>query len=82
MAHGGYGKRRIAERKHTGRRSKDLSVEKKPKAVSLKNQIRSIERMLRKVTPLFFSSINFRFSSVSWVLLSSTSTNLLAILSS
>ncbi|XP_021897175.1 rRNA-processing protein EFG1 isoform X4 [Carica papaya] len=48
MAHGGYGKRRIAERKHTGRRSKDLSVEKKPKAVSLKNQIRSIERMLRK----------------------------------
>lgn len=52
MAHGGYGKRRVAERKpHVGRRSKGIGVEKKPKpkSVSLKNQIRSIERMLRKV---------------------------------
>ncbi|XP_050219913.1 rRNA-processing protein EFG1 isoform X2 [Mercurialis annua] len=57
MAHGGYGKRRVAERKpHVGRRSKSLGVDKKPKpkskAVSLKNQIRSIERMLRKELPL------------------------------
>lgn len=52
MAHGGYGKRRVAERKPAvGRRSKGIGVEKKPKpkSVSLKNQIRSIERMLRKV---------------------------------
>lgn len=50
MAHGGYGKRRVAERKPVGRRSKGLAVEKKPKpkSVSLKNQIRSVERMLRK----------------------------------
>jgi hypothetical protein len=50
MAHGGYGKRRVNP---AGRRSKGLGVEKKPKpkpkSVSLKNQIRSIERMLRKV---------------------------------
>ncbi|KAL6522703.1 hypothetical protein OROHE_016550 [Orobanche hederae] len=60
MAHGGYGKRRgAAERKKpTGqRRSKALTVDKKskvkkPKAVSLKNQIRSVERMLRKDLPL------------------------------
>ncbi|XP_043811074.1 rRNA-processing protein EFG1 isoform X2 [Manihot esculenta] len=54
MAHGGYGKRRVAERKpHVGRRSKGIGVEKKPKpkSVSLKNQIRSIERMLRKELP-------------------------------
>ncbi|XP_010542913.1 PREDICTED: rRNA-processing protein EFG1-like isoform X2 [Tarenaya hassleriana] len=54
MAHGGYGKRRVAERKNTAgssRRSKGLGVEKKPKNVSLKNQIRSIERMLRKDLP-------------------------------
>ncbi|KAF2290194.1 hypothetical protein GH714_004007 [Hevea brasiliensis] len=47
MAHGAYGKRRVAERKpHLGRRSKGIGVEKKskPKSVSLKNQIRSIER--------------------------------------
>lgn len=61
MAHGGYGKRRVAERKPVGRRSKGLAVEKKPKpkSVSLKNQIRSVERMLRKVwitlLPLRFS---------------------------
>ncbi|KAL6548348.1 hypothetical protein OROGR_008769 [Orobanche gracilis] len=59
MAHGGYGsygkRRGAAERnKPTGqRRSKALTVDKKskvkkPKAVSLKNQIRSVERMLRK----------------------------------
>ncbi|KAJ4722582.1 rRNA-processing protein EFG1 [Melia azedarach] len=53
MAHGGYGKRRVAERKPVGRRSKGLAVEKKPKpkSVSLKNQIRSVERMLRKELP-------------------------------
>ncbi|GAY54036.1 hypothetical protein CUMW_153550 [Citrus unshiu] len=53
MAHGGYGKRRLAERKPVGRRSKGLAVEKKPKpkSVSLKNQIRSVERMLRKELP-------------------------------
>ncbi|KAF5452743.1 hypothetical protein F2P56_027710 [Juglans regia] len=49
MAHGGYGKRRV---KPAGRRSKGLGIAKKPKSVSLKNQIRSIERMLRKdLTP-------------------------------
>ncbi|KAF9677665.1 hypothetical protein SADUNF_Sadunf08G0131100 [Salix dunnii] len=56
MAHGGYGKRRVAERKPpVGRRSKGLGVDKKPKqkpkSVSLKNQIRSVERMLRKALP-------------------------------
>lgn len=53
MAHGGYGKRRIAEhRPVNGRRSKGLGVDhKKPKSVSLKNQIRSIERLLRKNLP-------------------------------
>ncbi|KAK6161413.1 hypothetical protein DH2020_004794 [Rehmannia glutinosa] len=59
MAHGGYGKRRAAaERKKPAgqRRPKALTVDKKsktnkPKAVSLKNQIRSIERMLRKELP-------------------------------
>ncbi|XP_040999714.1 rRNA-processing protein EFG1 isoform X2 [Juglans microcarpa x Juglans regia] len=49
MAHGGYGKRRV---KPAGRRSKGLGIAKKPKSVSLKNRIRSIERMLRKdLTP-------------------------------
>lgn len=57
MAHGGYGKRRVAERKPVNRRSKGLGVDKKgrsdkkPKSVSLKNQIRSIERVLRKNLP-------------------------------
>ncbi|WCJ23915.1 hypothetical protein M5689_005912 [Euphorbia peplus] len=55
MAHGGYGKRRVVDRKPpVGRRSKSLSVDKKsnkPKSVSLKNQIRSLERMLRKELP-------------------------------
>ncbi|XP_023540715.1 vitellogenin-2-like isoform X4 [Cucurbita pepo subsp. pepo] len=48
MAHGGYGKRRVNP---AARRSKALAVEKKPKSVSLKNQIRSAERMLRKFFP-------------------------------
>ncbi|XP_039043979.1 rRNA-processing protein EFG1-like isoform X2 [Hibiscus syriacus] len=53
MAHGGYGKRRVVEGKRVIRRSKGPGVDKKskPKAVSLKNQIRSIERMLRKDLP-------------------------------
>lgn len=56
MAHGGYSKRSVAERKPpVGRRPKGLGVDKKPKpkpkSVSLKNQIRSIERMLRKELP-------------------------------
>ncbi|ESQ44657.1 hypothetical protein EUTSA_v10003245mg [Eutrema salsugineum] len=56
MAHGGYAKRRVSEPKHTAgssssRRSKGLRVEKKPKIVSLKNQIRSVERFLRKDLP-------------------------------
>ncbi|CAE5956500.1 unnamed protein product [Arabidopsis arenosa] len=54
MAHGGYAKRRVAERKTTAgssRRSKGLRVEKKPKNSSLKNQIRSIGRMIRKDLP-------------------------------
>ncbi|XP_031398951.1 rRNA-processing protein EFG1 [Punica granatum] len=51
MAHGGYGKRRV--KPAGGRRSKGPAVEKKPKpkTVSLKNQIRSVERMLRKDLP-------------------------------
>ncbi|XP_022147511.1 rRNA-processing protein EFG1 isoform X2 [Momordica charantia] len=48
MAHGGYGKRRVNP---AARRSKALAVDKKPKSVSLKNQIRSAERMLRKILP-------------------------------
>ncbi|KHG25657.1 rrna-processing efg1 [Gossypium arboreum] len=53
MSHGGYGKRRVGEGKRVGRRSKGPGLDKKlkPKAVSLKNQIRSIERMLRKDLP-------------------------------
>nr|GMD77728.1 rRNA-processing protein EFG1 [Ipomoea batatas]GMD79370.1 rRNA-processing protein EFG1 [Ipomoea batatas]GMD80902.1 rRNA-processing protein EFG1 [Ipomoea batatas]GMD81924.1 rRNA-processing protein EFG1 [Ipomoea batatas] len=53
MVHGGYGKRRVSER--SSRRPKSLGAEKKSKpkskAVSLKNQIRSVERMLRKDLP-------------------------------
>lgn len=60
MAHGGYGKRRV---KPAGRRSRTgLGVEKKPKSATLKNQIRSVERMLRKVLTL--SSIFTSFSYV------------------
>ncbi|XP_050368765.1 rRNA-processing protein efg1-like isoform X1 [Argentina anserina] len=51
MAHGGCVKRRA--KPAAGRRSRtgSLSVEKKPKPASLKNQIRSVERMLRKSLP-------------------------------
>ena len=53
MAHVGYNKRRV---NLAGCRSKlTLGLEKKPKFVTLKNQIRSIERMPRKVLPHFFS---------------------------
>ncbi|RWR88861.1 rRNA-processing protein EFG1 [Cinnamomum micranthum f. kanehirae] len=56
MAHGGYGKRRVAERRPMNRRFKGgLGIDKKkkkPKTVSIKNQIRSTERMLRKDLPL------------------------------
>ncbi|CAL1396495.1 unnamed protein product [Linum trigynum] len=53
MAHGGYGKRRVAGRQPSvGRRSKAIDKKGKSKSVSLKNQIRSVERMLRKqLTP-------------------------------
>lgn len=53
MVHGGYGKRRFSEK--NSRRPKSLGAEKKPKpkskGISLKNQIRSVERMLRKDLP-------------------------------
>ncbi|CAN1841271.1 rRNA-processing protein efg1 [Linum perenne] len=49
MAHGGYGNRRVAGRQPSvGRRSKPIDKKAKSKCVSLKNQIRSVERMLRK----------------------------------
>ncbi|PIM98546.1 hypothetical protein CDL12_28973 [Handroanthus impetiginosus] len=56
MAHGGYSKRRAAAAERGQRRPKALTVDKKskankPKAVSLKNQIRSVERILRKDLP-------------------------------
>lgn len=52
MAHGGYARRRVEERRPLGRRSKGLGLDKKGKkqrSASLKNQIRSTERLLRKV---------------------------------
>lgn len=63
MGHGGYGKRRIPDAANSRNRReskpKSLAVDKKSKskskpkakakAVSIKNQMRSIERMLRKV---------------------------------
>ncbi|KAI5061982.1 hypothetical protein GOP47_0022521 [Adiantum capillus-veneris] len=62
MAHGGYGKRRVAGRPplsaHAGNSSRSLGVrhhkdsDKKAKIVSIKNQIRSVERLLRKALPL------------------------------
>lgn len=62
MAHGGYGKRRVAGRPplsaHTGNSSRSLGVrhhkdsDKKAKIVSIKNQIRSVERLLRKALPV------------------------------
>ncbi|KAK6914022.1 rRNA-processing protein Efg1 [Dillenia turbinata] len=53
MAHGGYGKRRVSERKPvSSRKAKGLGLAKKPKSVSLKNLIRSTERfLLRKNLP-------------------------------
>ncbi|XP_023639407.1 rRNA-processing protein EFG1 isoform X2 [Capsella rubella] len=55
MAHGGFNKRRVSEPKQSAgsssRRSKVLRVEKKPKNVSIKNQMRSVERFLRKDLP-------------------------------
>ncbi|XP_020871046.1 uncharacterized protein LOC110225616 [Arabidopsis lyrata subsp. lyrata] len=54
MAHGGYAKRRVSEPNQaagSSRRSKVLRVEKKPKTVSIKNQMRSVERFLRKDLP-------------------------------
>ncbi|WOL15262.1 hypothetical protein Cni_G24043 [Canna indica] len=54
MAHGGYARRRLVERRPVGRRSKGLGLDKrrnKSKRVSLKNQIRSTERLLRKDLP-------------------------------
>lgn len=56
MAHGGYARRRIEERRPLGHRSKGLGPDnkkgkKKAKSVSVKNQIRSTERMLRKNLP-------------------------------
>ncbi|MCO5601699.1 hypothetical protein L7F22_055822 [Adiantum nelumboides] len=62
MAHGGYGKRRVAGRPplssaHAGNSSRGLSArhhkdsDKKAKIVSIKNQIRSVERVLRKALP-------------------------------
>ncbi|PKA46942.1 hypothetical protein AXF42_Ash020927 [Apostasia shenzhenica] len=54
MAHGGYARRRVLERRQHGNRSKSLAVDKKKmkeKSVSLKNQIRSTERFLRKKLP-------------------------------
>lgn len=53
MAHGGYGRRRLEERRPANaRRAKGLGPDKrgkKVKSVSIKNQIRSTERLLRKV---------------------------------
>ncbi|XP_017412359.1 rRNA-processing protein EFG1 isoform X2 [Vigna angularis] len=50
MAHGAYSKRRVSATRRSN--SKPLGVAKKPKpSVSLKNQIRSLERMLRKNLP-------------------------------
>lgn len=54
MAHGSYARRRLEERRPLGRRSKGLGLDKKrkkSKSVSLKNQIRSTERLLRKDLP-------------------------------
>ncbi|KAK7344055.1 hypothetical protein VNO77_13288 [Canavalia gladiata] len=53
MAHGAYNKRRVRPNPASRRsNSKPLGIAKKPKPpVSLKNQIRSIERMLRKNLP-------------------------------
>ncbi|CAH2038961.1 unnamed protein product [Thlaspi arvense] len=71
MAHGGYAKWRVAGRKTTAgtsRRPKGLRVEKKPKNSSLKNQIRSIGRMIRKkpnTSRVFLPAPMSRFASAS-----------------
>lgn len=62
MAHGGYAKRRVSGPNQAAgsstRRSKALRVEKKkPKIVSLKNQMRSVERFLRKVSSFLSLSL-------------------------
>ncbi|KAG5004493.1 hypothetical protein JHK86_028632 [Glycine max] len=50
MAHGAYSKRRVSATRRSN--SKPLGIAKKSKpSVSLKNQIRSLERMLRKNLP-------------------------------
>jgi hypothetical protein len=68
MAHGAYGKRRVAGRptysggsRNGGGKGRDKGLhgvrkdsEKKAKIVSIKNQIRSIERLLKKVLFVFF----------------------------
>ncbi|KAF3337987.1 rRNA-processing protein efg1 [Carex littledalei] len=55
MAHGGYARRRLEERRPVkARRAKGLGPDKrgkKVKSVSIKNQIRSTERYLRKELP-------------------------------
>lgn len=63
MAHGGYRRRRVAVGRPVGggRRSKGPGVERKLKSVSLKNQIRSIERMLKKVCYFRFLPTTFFF---------------------
>jgi hypothetical protein len=52
MAHGGLNKRRVRVNNPPNRRS---TTKKFKPPVSLKNQIRSAERMLRKVTSLLSS---------------------------
>ncbi|WOK91786.1 rRNA-processing protein efg1 isoform X3 [Canna indica] len=55
MAHGGISRRRHEEQRPLGRQSKGLEPQKngkKSKNVSLKNQIRSTERLLRKDLPI------------------------------
>ncbi|KAH7424647.1 hypothetical protein KP509_11G017500 [Ceratopteris richardii] len=61
MAHGGYGKRRVAGRPplagNVGNTSKIPTIrhkdcDKKAKIVSIRNQIRSVERLLRKALPV------------------------------
>ncbi|KAM1321411.1 hypothetical protein ACFX2F_014493 [Malus domestica] len=62
MAHGCYSKRRVNP---AGRQSKStLGPEKKPKSVTLKTQIRSIERMPRKVLPDSFFPISSSLSII------------------
>ncbi|KAI0511509.1 hypothetical protein KFK09_012139 [Dendrobium nobile] len=55
MAHGGFAQSRVEERRQLGCRPKGLGVDKKKKkkkdSISLKNQIRSTERFLRKDLP-------------------------------